>query len=46
MERANSFVDSKVDNRTTVDTQTFHPMLSQFGVTTVTLINVYPKWRS
>ena len=28
----------KVDNRTTADTLTFYPMLSQFGVTNVTLI--------
>ena len=39
MERANFFVVKKVDNRTTVDTKTFHPLLSQYGVTTVTLIN-------
>ena len=39
MERTNFFVVKKVDNITTVDTYTFYPMLSQFGETTVTLIN-------
>ena len=38
MERANFFVVKKVDNRTTVDTLTFYPILFQFRVTTVTLI--------
>ena len=40
MERANFFVVKKVNNRTTVDTKTFYPMLSQFYVTTATLIKL------
>ena len=40
METANFFVVKKVDNRTTVDTKTVYPMLSEFGVTNVTLIKI------
>ena len=38
MERANFFVVKKVDNRTTVDTETFYPVLTQICVTTHTMI--------
>ena len=43
MERNNFFVVKKVDNRTTVDTKIFYPMLSQFCVTTVKLIKSTQK---
>ena len=39
MESPDPFVIKKVDNRVTVDTYSFDPLLSQFCVTTATLIN-------
>ena len=39
MECPDFFVIKKVDNKASVDTYTFDPMLFQFCVTTSTLIN-------